>query len=334
MLTVLGPKAGESIDLIIDDSKKEKRGKKMDAGGWTFDPVCGRKIKGYQYVTAILSFRGFRFPFAIRLYAKKEVCGKLGIEFTTAIDHATEMIGSLVPPEGVKVRVLFDSWYLCGKVVKAFHSKGFSFISALKKNRNLFKNGRKLKAGKYGKNLLRKSKVRTFRKSKNVQYQYVDCGKLNVGKLGKLHVIFSRKLSDKDVKGTVSSDPKLSASGILKAYGGRWPIEVFFKESKQLLGLGQYQNARYSAAVTHLHLVCFAYALLTPLAIEDQGAQGKKRKRKPADSRFAADLQNELRRIVWDDLSKHLKEGVTWGPNELRDETFDTILSRVGGSGC
>src|SRR5205823_5674812 len=41
-------------------------------------------------------------------------------------------------------------------------------------------------------------------------------------------------------------------------------------------GLGQYQNRSYWAAVTHPHLVCFAYALLTHLRIEQTGAQGQR----------------------------------------------------------
>ena len=73
-----------------------------------------------------------------------------------------------------------------------------------------------------------------------------------------------------------------------------------------LLGLGQYQNGTYRAAVTHLHLVCFAYALLTHIAIERECAQGK-RKRKAAKL-STGDLQNELRRIVWDDTADYLKE--------------------------
>ena len=92
---------------------------------------------------------------------------------------------------------------------------------------------------------------------------------------------------------------------MIKTYNHRWSIEVFFKDSKQLLGLGQYQNLSYEAAVTHLHLVCFSYALLTHIAITGESAKGQ-RNVKPCKS--TADLQNEVRRIVWDDLANHLKQ--------------------------
>jgi hypothetical protein len=71
------------------------------------------------------------------------------------------------------------------------------------------------------------------------------------------------------------------------------------------LGLGQYQNVSYEAAVTHLHLVCFAYTLATHVAIIREGAQGKQ---KPATRLSTADLQNEVHRIVWHDLTDHLKQ--------------------------
>ncbi|MEK7691790.1 MAG: hypothetical protein AAB425_12290, partial [Bdellovibrionota bacterium] len=65
------------------------------------------------------------------------------------------------------------------------------------------------------------------------------------------------------------------------------------------------QNRSYRATVTHLHLVCFAYALLTHTALDGERAQGK---RKPAARKSTGDLQNELRRIVWEDTAKYLKE--------------------------
>jgi len=56
---------------------------------------------------------------------------------------------------------------------------------------------------------------------------------------------------------------------------------------------------------THLHLVCFAYALLTHVAIKREGAHAK---RKPTARLSVAELQNELRRIVWNDLTEYLKQ--------------------------
>ena len=123
--------------------------------------------------------------------------------------------------------------------------------------------------------------------------------------LGKLHVVFSRKKGERRILGLVTDDPKLPVRQTIHAYDDRWSIEVFFKDGKQLLGLGQYQNVSYEAAVTHLHLVCFAYALLTHVAITREGAQGKQ---KSTARLSTADLQNEVRRMVWDEVSEHLKQ--------------------------
>jgi hypothetical protein len=267
MIALLNPKKGDVIELILDDSKKQKRGKTMDAVGWIRDPLTGKNIRGHQFVTAVLRIGRHIIPWGIRLYVKKEDARRLGRDFRKTTRLAADMIEEFKPPEGIKVIVLFDSYYLCPTVVKACRKQQFRFLSTLKSNRNLFKNGRKLKTGKYGKNLFRRrmKKHLSIRKSNgNVSYSYVDAGWMQVGKIGRLHVIFSRKKADAKILGLVTDDPKLSASGMIRTYDDRWGIEVFFKDSKQLLGLGQYQNVSLEAAVTHLHLVCFAYALLTP----------------------------------------------------------------------
>jgi len=308
LLALLTPAKGETVELILDDSKKQKRGKQMEAVGWIKDPLSGKTIRGHQFVTATVCFRGHTIPFGIRLYIKKEDCRALGRPFKKTTELAAELIREFEAPQGVCVRVLFDSYYLCPVVVKECRKKAFRFVSTLKSNRNLFKDGRKHKTGKYGKNLFRNRTKKTLciRKSNGgVQYTYVDAGWMDVGKIGKLHVIFSRKKADPKILGLVTDDPKLSACQIIQTYDDRWSIEVFFKDSKQLLGLGQYQNVSVEAAVTHLHLVCFAYALLTHIAITGEGAKGK---RKPVALMSTAELQNELRRIVWDDLTDYLKQ--------------------------
>jgi len=318
MLANLNPRPGEVVELILDDSKKQKRGKIMAAVNWIRDPLSGRNIRGHQYVTATIRFRGYTIPFGIRLYVKKEDCPKLNVTFKKTTQLVSELISEFEPPDRIHVRVLFDSYYLCPVAVKACRKKGFRFVLVLKSNRNLFKNGRKLKTGGYGIRLFHRQPKKTIRirKSKGaVTYTYVDAGWMDVSDLGRLHAVFSRKNCERRILGLVTDDPKLSAGQMILSYDDRFRIEVFFKDSKQLLGLGQYQNASLEAAVTHLHLVCFAYALLTHVAISREGAQGK---RKSVVRLSIADLQNEVRRIVWDDMSDYLKQFFS-GPQIVKE---------------
>lgn len=308
LLGALKPKPGDVVQLILDDSKKQKRGKHMDAVGWLHDPTTGRNMRGHQYVKATLLFRGQRIPWGIRLYVKKEHAAGLKVAFQKTTELAAELIRSFQAPAGVKVRVLFDSYYLCPAVVEACREKGFRFVSTLKSNRNLFKHGRKLKAGQYGRSLFRRGQaVRVSLNKGRGRYSYVDAGWLELSGLGALHVVFTRKNGRPGTLGLVTDDPALKPKGLLLTYEKRWNIEVFFKDAKQLLGLGQYQNGSYRAAVNHLHLVCFAYALLTHLAITGSGEKGKRAQAHAAKTSTEG-LQNELRRIVWNDLAAYLKE--------------------------
>jgi len=168
-------------------------------------------------------------PAALR---KKADCRELGIPFRKTTELAADLIGEFTPPEGVKVVALFDSYYLCKTVVKACRAKGFRFASTLKANRNLFRGGRKLKAGKYAHSAWKRGSKETIRR-RNATYRLVDAGWMGVGNLGPLHVVLSRKQGERKVLGIVSDDPDLSARQIVETYTHRWPIEVFFKDVKQ-----------------------------------------------------------------------------------------------------
>ena len=310
LLYLLRPGAEDVLYLCLDDSKKDKRGTQMEAVGWLYDPVSGKKIKGHQYVQAIISFHGVTIPFAVRLYVKHNDCARLGMEFKKLTRLAAELIESFTPPAGLKVIVLFDSYYLCPAVVNACRAKKFTYVSTLKSNRNLFKNGRKLKAGTYGKHLLKSNPTKKYclkKPSGTVRFSYGDAGWMSLSGIGTAQVVYSRKNKEKNMLPIVSNDPSLSARQMIQAYLIRWSIEVFFKDTKQHLGLGQYQNGTCRAAVMHLHLVCFAYALLTHIAITGECAQAKKNANVAARPTTSS-LQNELRRIVWDDLVDYLKE--------------------------
>ncbi len=310
LLRALHPKPGDTLYLIIDDSKKAKRGKQMDAVAKMKDSTTDAYLRGHQYVCGIVVFRQQVIPLGIRLYVKQAQCAAAGVPFRKTTELAAQLIREFKAPVGVNVMVLFDAYYLCQTVVKACREQGFHFTSTLKSNRSLFKLGWKLKAGRYGRNLFRRCRTDTVALAKpygQVRYRFVDAGWLEVSNLGPLHVVFSRKGTAKKILGLVTDDPERSAAAIIRTYDTRWTIEQWVKDVKQLLGLGHYQNRPYWAAVTHLHLVCFAYALLTHLRIQNAGAQGQRTRNTAADLSTTA-AQDQLRRVIWDDLLVYLKE--------------------------
>jgi hypothetical protein len=83
----------------------------------------------------------------------------VGVPFRKTTELAVQLIREFNAPAGVKVRVLFDAYYLCHTVVTACREKRFRFASTLKSNRSRFKPGWKLKAGRYGRNLFRRHRT-------------------------------------------------------------------------------------------------------------------------------------------------------------------------------
>jgi len=197
------------------------------------------------------------------------------------------------------VVVLFDTFYLCRRGVKACREKRFAWVSCLKSNRNLARGGRKLKAGRYVRRCFsgrRAARRRTVR-HRQTTYDVVDAGWLEMSHVGRVHLVCSRRRGAAKRLGMVTESKTLSTRAIVQGYAERWWIEQFFKDAKQRLGLGQYQNGSMRAAVNHTYLVCFAYALLTHLSLR---AHGEKGERKPIAasgvSLSIGSMQNHLRR--------------------------------------
>jgi DDE superfamily endonuclease len=306
----LPPQSGETLYRIIDDAKKAKRGKSMDAVSKRKDPTIDAYIRGHQYVCGILVCRDDVRPYGIRLYVKQADGAALACPFRKTTELAAQLIRECTPPAGVTVMVLFDAYDLCRTVGQACRAQHFHLASTLKSNRTLYKQGGKLHAGRDGRNLWRRRRTEPLVIDKphgSARYRDVDAGRLQVSNLGTLQVVFSRKGAARQILGLVTDDPELSAAGLMQADDKRWTIAQWLKDLQQLLGLGHDQNRPYRAAVTPLHLVCLAYALLTHLRSERYGAQGPRTRKKAADLSTAA-AQDQLRGLLWEDLITYMKE--------------------------
>ena len=83
---------------------------------------------------------------------------------------------------------------------------------------------------------------------------------------------------------------------------------MLFKESKQYLGLGDYQVLRYRGIERYLCLVLIAHLLLTHLAAAEPGAQADDAT-KPLDLGSTPKRQQMLRSKIWDDTINNLETG-------------------------
>lgn len=309
----LGWKLGDPLQVVFDDTQKRKRGKLMEAVSKIFLHAEKVYAQGHTILGCVLVYRGVVIPYAVRLWASSSFCQQTEasgydgdrIEFRKLTELAADIIGSMTLKN---VTVLFDSYYLCPNVTHACEAKKYRWVGVAKKNRNFFPDGRphdKRRLSSYGANTLKRLGRWTPYEGK--KYQLAErVGRLS--KLGRVKLVFSRRAKEKSWIAMATNETRWSAKRVLSQYLNRWPIEVFFKESKQYLGLGDYQMLRYRGVERYLHLVLIAHLLLTHLGGIAQGAQADETN-KPLDLPSVPQLQLKLREKLWDDTINSMEKG-------------------------
>ena len=315
----LGWQAGDSVYVVIDDTQKKKRGKKMDAVSKIFLHAEKVYAQGHTIVGCAFVYRGVVIPCAIRLWACEKYCEDSqaddhpgdAVDFRKLTELAADCIEAIRLPSQGKAIVLFDSYYLCPTVLRACKNKGFRYVGAAKKNRTFRPDGRpfdKKRLSTYGPNTLRRlGRWHTIPNKKN--HRLAD----RVGDLsraGRVKLVFSRRKSEGSWIALATNETRWNAKTVLQHYLSRWPIEVLFKMSKQHLGLGDYQVLRYRAVERYLHLVMIAHLLLTHLACDKLGAKAiRQGRRLPLRLPSVAQMQHTLRSMLWDDAISAMEQG-------------------------
>lgn len=316
LLKQLGCRAGDTVYLVLDDTQKQKRGRKMDALKKIFLHAEKVYATGHTILGAALVFRGVVIPFRMSLWAPKEFCEASQneadpadrIAFRKLTKLAADALDAVALPKGVKGIALFDSYYLCPTVTSACDRQGFRWISVSKKNRKFAPDGRpwdKRKVGRYGQNVLRRDG--RSEKVKGKRYRLAErVGQLS--KIGRVKLVLSRRPKETAWVALTTNETRWSKKTVLAHYLSRWGIEVLFKMSKQHLGLGDYQLLRYRGIERYLCLVMIAHLLLTHLALKGLDAQAKLDK-KELSLPSIPKLQEQLRSQLWDDIISGLESG-------------------------
>lgn len=172
---------------------------------------------------------------------------------------------------GIQVRfLLFDNWYASRENLYFFTRLELAWVTRLKSNTQVRYQGRTLTV----------QQVAATVAPANCHYYAAlgararSFGVELCGRPVKLTVVKHDSHPERDrTKYLATNELRLSTADHVRWYRRRWPVEVFFRDAKQLLGLGRSQVRQPQAVLTHLVLVCVAYVglqLLKPLRPQPQ----------------------------------------------------------------
>jgi len=248
--------------LSLDDTLIEKTGKMMDGVGYLFDPSQKKKVLCHDVISTFYRTNTGHLPLYFEPYVKKEVAEKTGVWFRTKIQIAVDLLKrSLLQVN--PVAIVFDEWYMCKELLESINSHGLTWVSQAKSNRCIQSDDEWMSLTRYTKTLLHTLFKRINTEVDEKQYKWFYETTVMMKNVGRVKlVILKRRKNSKRHTFLVSNNVNLPGLQVLEYYKKRWCIEVFHRDCKQHLGLGEYQVRKLDAVVIHLHLVFFAYTLL------------------------------------------------------------------------
>jgi predicted nucleic acid-binding Zn finger protein len=272
--------------LIFDDTTLMKTGKKIEKASYVWDHVQRRCVLGFKLLVAGLwdgtSFIPLDFslhrekgtnkkkyfglsPKHIRKqFKKKRLNGCHGYDRSkeadeSKIDAMLKMLKRTVSYGLAIDYVLVDSWFTCNALIEA--------VSKVKKQTVHLIGMYKIATTKFQ----YRGKQQTYGQIRNSMGKPKRCRKLGfyylqarVGCNGRdLQLFFSKQGKNGKWKTILTTDTQISFIETIEIYQIRWTIEVFFKESKQLLALGRCSSNDFDAHIADLTLTMIQFMLLT-----------------------------------------------------------------------
>ena len=282
---------GESISnalkcLVFDDSDLPKTGRYIEKISRIYDHVSRRFILGYKLL-AMGYWDGGSFipldfslhrergsnadkPFGLKKkeyrkqYRKRREKGTHSWDRareadSTKIESALKMFWRAIS-QGVKVDyVLMDSWFTCEAfvmAVKRVKKQTVHLIGMYKIPKTKFNYLGDMLTHSEIRNKLGKAKrcrkLKLHYKEALVDYNGVP-----------IKMFFSRKGSNGKWRVFITTNTELSFIKMIEIYQIRWTVEVFFKEGKQLLGLGKCQSNDFDAQIADTTITMIQHILLT-----------------------------------------------------------------------
>lgn len=261
--------------FIIDDTLFNRTScKKTELGSRVFGHVEMKFRKGFRLLTLGWSDGNTFLPVNSCLLAsskesniigpakefdKRSIAGKRRkLAQTKAPDAMMHLIDTAVTSGISADYVLFDCWFANPAQITALKAKNLDVIAMIKKSSRI--------KYEYEEAKLNIRQIYAKNKKRRGRSKYLLSVNVMVGKDNPIpaKIVYVRnKANRKDWLAFLCTNPDLSEEEIIRIYGKRWQVEVFFKTCKSTLNLiGECRSLSYDALTAHVAIVFTRYMLL------------------------------------------------------------------------
>lgn len=266
--------------LIVDDSLYSRaRSKTVELLAKVYDHVDHRFVKGFRMLTLGWSDGNSFVPLAFSLLSSEKKKNRL-VDISSRIDKrcngykrrveamgkATDVLIRLLQQAkdyGFTAKyVLFDSWFAFPTILVKVAGVGFHPVAMVKNTPKIFYGFN----GKFATLSTIYSAVRKKRgKAKILSSTLVQLNQANDANSVSAKIVFVRDRNrSRQWLALITTDITLTDEEVVRLYGKRWDIEVFFKTLKSYLKLGkEFQGRVYDSMVAHTTIVFTRYILLS-----------------------------------------------------------------------
>ncbi len=275
---------GKISALIIDDTAKEKTGRRVENSSWFVDHCRKAYYMGYQTIMAAWHNGVVTIPLDFDLKIGKSRIKHANKSHYHKGTHTeqrqrmakqkkTKIAESFIRramQRGFRFRyLLWDSWYNNSSslsfVFGTLKAKGIDLVAMVKRDGQRY-----LWGGKFLtiKELYRVSGKWQHNKSTGIIYKSIVVAVLDKHSanqpelqtvLGYARMCFFKYPQHKRYKALICTEVNLGEMEILSIYLRRWSIEVVFKDLKQYFGYDQSKSSKYAPQIADLTIRCIFY---------------------------------------------------------------------------
>lgn len=261
--------------FIIDDSLFNRSScKKTELGSTVFDHTDMHYKKGFRMLTLSWSDGNTLIPVnscllassnesniigPMKSFDKRTLAGKRRMLAQAKAPEAMLALLDTAMSAGLSAEyVLFDSWFSNPAQIAAIKDKGMDVIAMIKKSSRI--------KYAYNNECLNIKEIYARNSKRRGRSKYLLTIDVMVGHENPIPakiVCVRNKANRKDWLAFICTDVSLSEEEIIRIYGKRWQIEVFFKTCKSMLNLvGECHSLSYDALTAHVAIVFTRYMLL------------------------------------------------------------------------